>query len=313
MMEKLIDVIIPAYNAHDTIKTTLDSICYQTMTDSINVYICDDKSDVSYEDIIDYYKKYIDIYLIRLEKNSGPGLAREEGIKNSTSKYIVFADSDDYFACPNAIETLYYEIENKKLDLVSSVFIENGVDEEYKHEIDEVYLHGKIYRRDFLIENNIHFSDIRTNEDNYYNTCIYLCDPKRSYIDYVTYYWDYNPNSITRKNDHEFSLTGVYSYIESITKAIEFGIENNKNKAIIAERSFGALNAIYYYYLEFMKEDFLKYAKVLRNYYMDNKDYFHHQKDLYKSQLGYSLQKYNLDMIIKPTISFGEFLDKAGE
>ena len=313
MMEKLVDVIIPAYNAHDTICSTLDSICYQTMAEKLSVYIMDDKSDKDYEDIVNKYKKYLDIKTIRLDENSGPGTAREVGIMNSTSKYIVFADSDDYFACPNAIEYLYNEISKKDLDLVSSVFMEMGKDDSYRHEIDEVYLHGKIYKREFLMDNNIHFNDIRTNEDNYYNTCIYLCEPKRNYLDYVTYCWDYNPNSITRRNNHEFSLSGVYSYIESITKAIEFGINNNKNKSIIAERSFGALNAIYYYYLEFGKDDFLKYAKVLRNYYMDNKENFKYQKDLYKSQLGYSLMKYDLEMIIKPSITFGEFLDKAGE
>ena len=35
----MIDVIIPAYNAHKTIEQTLTSIAFQSIVDKLNVYI----------------------------------------------------------------------------------------------------------------------------------------------------------------------------------------------------------------------------------------------------------------------------------
>ena len=39
----MIDIIIPAYNAHETISRTLYSICYQTISKRLNVYLINDK------------------------------------------------------------------------------------------------------------------------------------------------------------------------------------------------------------------------------------------------------------------------------
>ena len=51
----MIDIIIPAYNAHNTIKKTLISICMQTVKDKINVYIIDDCSNEDYKEIINIF------------------------------------------------------------------------------------------------------------------------------------------------------------------------------------------------------------------------------------------------------------------
>ena len=51
----MIDVIIPAYNAHKTIEYTLMSLTFQSISNLLNIVIVDDNSDNSYDDII---KKY---------------------------------------------------------------------------------------------------------------------------------------------------------------------------------------------------------------------------------------------------------------
>ena len=52
----MIDIIIPAYNAHDTIEKSLLSILIQSEINNINVYIVNDcsKNDYSY-----FIKKYM--------------------------------------------------------------------------------------------------------------------------------------------------------------------------------------------------------------------------------------------------------------
>lgn len=77
----MIDIIIPAYNAHNTIRNTLNSIIEQTNSEEFNVYIVNDASNENYQDIVEEYSNHIKIKEIILEKNSGPGVARQMRIR----------------------------------------------------------------------------------------------------------------------------------------------------------------------------------------------------------------------------------------
>lgn len=72
----MIDIIIPAYNAHDTIKNTLASIAMQQNAKDLNVYVIDDCSNKGYEEEVDLFKDVLNIRLFRLEKNMGPRLCK---------------------------------------------------------------------------------------------------------------------------------------------------------------------------------------------------------------------------------------------
>ena len=115
----MIDVIIPAYNAHNTIYDTLYSISYQSISDLLNVYIVNDASVKDYSEIVDFFSNFINVKELKLDKNSGPGVARQYGIDNSNSEYIVFIDSDDVFSSTFSLSTLYKKIKNDNLDIVS--------------------------------------------------------------------------------------------------------------------------------------------------------------------------------------------------
>ena len=106
----MIDIIIPAYNAHNTIKKTLISICMQTVKDKINVYIIDDCSNEDYKEIINIFKDKINIKYYKLKENSGPGVARQYGLEHSNGEYIYFLDADDMFMDIYSLENLVYQI-----------------------------------------------------------------------------------------------------------------------------------------------------------------------------------------------------------
>ena len=72
----MIDIIIPAYNAHKTISKTLSSIALQQNVKDLNVYIIDDLSDKDYEKEYDLFKDVLNIKIYRLEKNMGPRLRK---------------------------------------------------------------------------------------------------------------------------------------------------------------------------------------------------------------------------------------------
>lgn len=92
-------VIIPYYNASETIGRTLDSLLFQTYK-NFEVIIINDFSDDNPSHLLDIYKKKfldqsVDMIYLALSKNSGPSFARNIGWEKAKGNYIAFLDSDD--------------------------------------------------------------------------------------------------------------------------------------------------------------------------------------------------------------------------
>lgn len=105
-----IDIIIPAYNAQETIKRTLASIYMQTIRDDLHVIIVDDctpDGQKSYQEIADKFVALgLDVKVISLNVNRGPGVARQRGIEAGTSQYFTCIDADDTFANAISLEIM---------------------------------------------------------------------------------------------------------------------------------------------------------------------------------------------------------------
>lgn len=195
--DKEIDIIIPVYNSKSTLSRALQSVSNLSNKDMIKVYIIDDGSTESYDEVILDYSYKLDILYFKLKKNMGSGYARNYGIDVSNGKYIVFLDSDDYFATKNSVEVIYKKIEDSKLDEVRSTFIRVSHDKETKFIEDTLGTHGKIYRRSFIKDNNIRFSTTKSFEDTYFNTLVFIKNGKIADVDDMTYHWFDNKSSMT--------------------------------------------------------------------------------------------------------------------
>lgn len=97
----MIDVIIPNYNGVQYLKKCIDSLCIQTYS-KFRIIIIDNASVDS--DYI-WINKYPNIVLKRLDKNYGFDKAVNEGIKLSTSEYVVLLNNDT-IATENWLEEL---------------------------------------------------------------------------------------------------------------------------------------------------------------------------------------------------------------
>lgn len=126
---KKVSVIIPMYNAERTIKECLDSLVDQTMFKDMELIIADDCStDNCPEIVMDYESEYPDnILFIRLDKNSGPGYARNAAMEYATGEYIGFVDSDDA-VYPTMYEKMYNEAVKTDADYVDSGFYDQKND-----------------------------------------------------------------------------------------------------------------------------------------------------------------------------------------
>lgn len=197
----MIDVIIPSYNAHETISQSLASIAIQTIKNKCRVYIVDDCSDVNYDREIDSYKDILDIVQLRTERNRGAGYARQYGIDHSSSEYILFLDSDDLLHDCFSLEKLYDTAISCNSDLVAGAYYNEGktLQDSFVVVGDRVFgcLHGKLYRRKYLEDNNIRFNYTRYSEDNSFGGIVANTSNKIKVINDVVYVYKFNKNSLT--------------------------------------------------------------------------------------------------------------------
>jgi glycosyltransferase involved in cell wall biosynthesis len=252
----MIDVIIPAYNAHATLERCLLSIANQTIADKVQVIVVDDKSpNGGYKDIIAKYSHLLKIKEVSMENNGGPGTARRVGVDNSNNPYMTFIDADDIF-----LDAFFFEGVLEYLDktphcvMVSAGFFEQSEQRQVlPHVEDMVWVFGKVYRRLYWQRKGINFSDLRSNEDLELNTKIRLTlnkSPDNQQNEHVffikdkfVYLWQFKEDSITRKVDdqgkpYEYSFnTGLVGAIDAKIGAYIFnGVDKiNTEKEIVIQ------------------------------------------------------------------------------
>lgn len=85
----MISIVIPTYNASGFMPNLMDSIFKQAV-DDMEVIIVDDCSSDNTVEIAEKYP----VLLIRMEKNGGPAIARNRGVREAKGDIIFFLDSD---------------------------------------------------------------------------------------------------------------------------------------------------------------------------------------------------------------------------
>lgn len=179
-----LSIVIPAFNAADYIKTSIESIGYQSNNDFEIIIVDDgslDKTSIMAEGILKELE--IDSYEIIRTVNKGVSSARNIGIEASKGEYILFLDADDYIG-PSLVQCLYDVAHTDTLDLISWVFEKvddggNAITNYLEHlqakpgkksglnmlnetliEKNLWLVNGSIaYNRKFLMSNNIRYSE----------------------------------------------------------------------------------------------------------------------------------------------------------
>ncbi len=125
---KKVSVVIPAYNAHDTLARCLGSLVHQTLEDIEIVVVNDASKDDTWEIMKRCEAQFSEkMVIINSEINSGCGGARSIGLDAASGQYIGMADSDDYVA-PDMYEKLYNRAIETGADIVDCGFYRESVD-----------------------------------------------------------------------------------------------------------------------------------------------------------------------------------------
>lgn len=194
-----ISIIVPIYNGEKYIDKCINMILTQTFKDFELLLIDDGSTDNSKKICNRYATKDKRIRLISKE-NQGTWAARNRAIDESTGKYIVFFDCDDWYE-DNLLAEMYENIESTDVDLVISGQFDVIVNQigkvvssikvlPEKHSYstrDEILdnfinlrkesigdvLWNKIYKSEIIKKYNIKFDNFKRGEDTIFNANYY--------------------------------------------------------------------------------------------------------------------------------------------
>jgi len=144
-MNKLVSIITPNYNCEKFIADTIESVRNQTYKNWELIIVDDCSTDNSIPIINEFLKNDTRIKLIKLDLNSGPAKARNEGISNAVGSFLTFIDSDDLWI-NNFIEK----------SIAKVIKTEGFVFASY-HRLDE---NLNPYLKDFIVPKKVNYSDI---------------------------------------------------------------------------------------------------------------------------------------------------------
>lgn len=205
-----LQILVPQYKEDErVIGKLLDSIKLQRNINfnDIGVIIVNDGSDI----ILNPYfllQYPFRINYIRAE-HKGASATRNRALKEATADYIMFCDADDMFYHNLALQLILRECESKNPDCFYSTFIEEIPDPQkpFKFLYNArqqafVFVHGKVYRRQFLLDKDIWWDEELTlHEDGYFNGLALAQIPKDKlvYCNEPFYMWCNNSESVSRK------------------------------------------------------------------------------------------------------------------
>lgn len=116
MNSPLISVIVPVYNAENTLRQCVDSILGQEYRD-FELLLIDDGSKDNSPAICDEYAAKDSRVIVFHKENAGVSAARNKGLEKASGKWITFIDSDDYISAD-----YFHGVECSEQDLLITGF-----------------------------------------------------------------------------------------------------------------------------------------------------------------------------------------------
>lgn len=205
-----LSIIIPVYNVEKYIGRCLDSCIKQDLPlDEYEILVVNDGSmDESIEIVRRYAEQYQNIRIVE-QKNAGPSVARNRGIKEAKGEYLWFIDSDDDIS-ENVVGMLLHEAYQYKLDAICfdiNVINSGTVSAVYpaQPDKDKIICSGKVFfcgvampasacvaffRKEFLISNFLTFKEGISHEDYEFTPRAYCLADRIMYVNLPVYnYW----------------------------------------------------------------------------------------------------------------------------
>ncbi|HGQ4677197.1 TPA: glycosyltransferase family 2 protein, partial [Streptococcus pneumoniae] len=266
-MEIQISVVIPVYNAENTINNCIESALKQDL-ESFEVILVNDGSNDSTSRILEQYSDNPQVKIFH-QVNMGVSAARNLGLSHASGEYVFFLDSDDILD-DGMLSKMYQFVKNNKVDLLScwhkepattqyggnenksTSFIARTREEIGAHFVDIFPRSAcaKLFFRKIIEENNITFStEMSLGEDMSFVYQYLMVSKSIGVIDGVYYnIQNVNPQSLSKR------------YVQNI-----------ENSLMIQNQLWNQLLEVY--------------PKIEENYYKQHMDFRFYLANLYVNNL----------------------------
>ena len=270
-----ISIIIPVFNAQDTLKTSIKSIInqkYKYIKPKIEIILSlDDNKE--YEELTKINNENVKIKIVKTNKQaSGPGNARNQGIKISRGKYIGFLDADDSYSSHYIEEMLDLVKKNGIAIAPTHVFKNHKRLMVFKGNKNNMLTINDISDNPCSYHPMINRKKIKYFEDkpsqDIYNLSKILNKRSVSIIKHGYYILNIKQNSLTRKKNfyHNINLAYKFYQIKSLKEkklkiARQFAIRRILNRKYLIW-SRGNENKSYYEFIQGLENEKKKYLCI---------------------------------------------------
>lgn len=217
-------IVLPIYNVEPYLDQSIQSVLHQSYQDFELILVDDGSTDRSPQICDAYAAQYAQIQVIH-KPNGGLSSARNAGTEKARGMYVWWVDSDDWIepdaltilheasctAHPDMVKFHYYRVGSEKQRFSGNA--KPGVYEEKESRnqlLDKGFFYpgafslsawGHIYRRDFLVQNDLSFvSERLIGSEDYLFNLVALAVAKRIHvIDDALYSYRQRPGSLTQR------------------------------------------------------------------------------------------------------------------
>ena len=324
-----LSIIIPIYNVEKYVEKCIQSIVDNDLeVFEYEIIVVDDESpDNSLNIVKELSKKHSNIKIVS-QKNKELGGARNTGIINSIGDYVLFLDSDDWYL-KNTLNNLI-SIANKYnleiLEFAAQGITSNGsISFHFFNTTKQNVLSGvtyyntirylnsacnKLYKRSFLVNNNLFFLEKIYIEDFEFNTRVFLNAKRAMATDFLVAQFLQSENSITRNKDYSKKEKVINDFIQiiQITNNLYLNLKqtcNKESKIFIQERLSFLVSTLFFQLLKynisyFNSKEIKNQLKFKGIYYVDF-PIFDKKKDLFRKII---LKNFILYKFLQPFFKF---------
>lgn len=234
-----VSIVIPVYNAEETLSACLDSVIAQTFTDIEVICINDGSTDQSGA-IIDEYAARDQRVRARHQDNIGQHASRNVALGLVRGKYMLSVDSDDVIE-PHAVERVYFRAEAEAADItligwdylsgpyappdLATWNLRDWADrpEAIGFPLGYGYVWMKLYRRDFIHRHGLRFNEeLYTKADLIFHWTSMSLAERVCVVPEPLYHYRVHANSITGRIGKRFiQVIGVMEAIRTELEDID--------------------------------------------------------------------------------------------
>lgn len=261
-----LQILVPHYKeTTEEMMPLLDSLKLQQgiSFDDFGVIIVFDGDEATWlpEAFLETYCPY-EIRFIHVP-HGGLSYARNKALDAATADYVMFCDADDCFCHLCGLSIIFNEID-KGFDTMVSQFNEELLDKNtgktifVQHKHDSTFVHGKVHRRQYLIDNGIRFDEeLMVHEDSYFNTLVQDLAPDKEQVKYCPidfYLWKWRDGSICR-HDEDYLLKTFPDMLKSNDHLCAEFERRGRHDAAVFYAVFMILDSYYNFQTDRWQED----------------------------------------------------------